>query len=188
MRLDKDGSLYMVIGPMFAGKSSHLIRTIWGFRAINTKMFIIKHDMDSRYDPNRIASHNKVLEECHTASQLLPLINHPEYKDSKVIIIDEAQFFQDLVDFVKHACDIDKKNVVVYGLNGDFERKPFQNIAELQAMANEIEKLKAYCCFCNDSTQADFTLRTSEDKDKVVIGTSDIYKPVCRKHYLEFKL
>jgi thymidine kinase len=172
---------------MFAGKSSHLIRTVWGFRAINTPMFIIKHNADTRYDSHKISSHNRLTsEECVTSSLLMPLLGDPQYKPAKVVIIDEAQFFPDLVQFVKHVSDNDKKNVIVYGLNGDFERKPFQNISEIQSLANEIEKLKAYCCFCNDSTLADFTLRTSNAKEQVVVGADDIYKPVCRKHYLEY--
>lgn len=148
-------------------------------------MFIIKHAIDNRYEKEMIASHNRVIEECHPCTSLVPLIQHPKYRDSKVVIIDEAQFFDDLVDFVKRASDIDKKTVVVYGLNADFERKPFKNISEVQALANEIEKLKAYCCFCKDSTLADYTLRTCNSKEQIVVGTDDIYQPVCRKHYLQ---
>lgn len=185
MSLNKDGSIKLVVGPMFAGKSSHLIRTIWGFRAIHTPMFIIKHNIDARYDAHKIASHNHIMEDCHTTDSLMSLLQHPQYSTSKVVIIDEAQFFNDLVPFAKHACDVDRKNVIVYGLNGDFNRFPFPNISELYSLANEIEKLNAYCCYCQDSTLADFTLRLSNSKEKVLIGTNDIYKPVCRKHYLE---
>ena len=188
MRLNKDGSIHLVMGPMFAGKSTHLIRTIWGFRAINTPMFIIKHSIDTRYDPDKIVSHNQILEDCYTSDILMPVLESQKYKDSKVVIIDEAQFFVDLVPFVKHASDNDKKNVIVYGLNGDFQRRPFQNISELQALANDIEKLKAYCAFCRDSTEADFTIRLSDAKEQILVGTNDIYKPVCRKHYLEYTI
>ena len=185
MKLDKNGSVHLVIGPMFAGKSTHLIKTVWGFRAIHIPVFVIKHVIDDRYEKEKVSSHNLVTHDCHTCDHLMPLLEHPQYTACRVVVLDEAQFFEDLVQFVQKASDVDKKNVIVYGLSGDFKRKPFKNISEVYSLANEVEKLKAYCFYCKDSTPADYTLRTLQSNEQVIIGTGDIYKPVCRKHYLE---
>ena len=188
MKLDKNGSIHLIIGPMFAGKSSHLIKTISSFRAIKIPLFIVKHSLDIRYNSEKIASHNQVLEDCNVVNKLIPLLENEDYKSSKVIIIDEAQFFKDLVIFVKYACDIDKKNIIVYGLNADYNRHPFQNIAEVQALSDDVKILKAYCCYCMDSTIANFSLRLDSSKEQIMVGTDDVYKPVCRKHYLEYNV
>lgn len=183
--LNNDGYLHLVIGPMFAGKSSHLISLTRRYRAINISVLIVKHTLDQRYGKNHVCSHDMVMEECLTCDKLLPILTHEQYVHNKVIIIEEAQFFDDLEEFVKHATDRDKKHVVIYGLNGDFKRKPFGNILNVIPLANQIEKLGAYCYFCKDLTLADYTLRTTPDTEQIVVGESDKYKPVCRKHYLE---
>ncbi len=82
------------------------------------------------------------------------------------------------------AVDDHEKTVVVVGLDGDSERRPFGQIAELLPLADSVEKLKALCVHCNDWTPAIFSHRKTNDGAQIVIGGDSIYEPLCRKHYL----
>lgn len=185
MRVNQDGFLHLIIGPMFAGKSSHLIRVIRRLKAIDIPVFVIKPSIDNRYSETHVASHDNVKVDCFICDKLKDALKQDNYKQAKVVIVEEAQFFKDAVKFVKNATDKDKKHVIVYGLNGDYRRKPFGNILRLTALANKINKLDAYCYFCKNSTPADYTLKEKGSSERIEIGATDIYKPVCRKHYLE---
>jgi thymidine kinase len=170
---------------MFAGKSTHLITALRKLNAINIQALVVKPKLDDRYSAEGVCSHDRIHADCYTCNRLTEVYEHPEYIESKVVIIEEGQFFDDIVDFVKQACDTDKKHIIVYGLSGDFERKPIGKITELVPLANKIQKLYAYCHFCKDSTIADFTVKEHDALDSVFVGGLEIYKPVCRKHYLE---
>ena len=101
-----------------------------------------------------------------------------------VILINEGQFFPDLLEYVVMWCEKYNKNILISGLDGDYLRKPFGQILDLIPYANKVKKLKAFCSVCKDGTYAHFTKRISEDVEQKIIG-NDIYISVCRKHYLE---
>jgi len=185
MRLNQDGFLHLIIGPMFAGKSTHLIKIIRRLRAIDIPVFVIKPSIDNRYSETHVASHDNVNENCFICDKLREVLKEDNYKNAKVVIVEEGQFFKDIVKFVKRATDEDKKHVIVYGLNGDYKRKPFGHILKLTALANKIDKFDAYCYFCKNTTPADYTLKEKGSSERIEVGDKDIYKPVCRKHYLE---
>ena len=109
-------------------------------------------------------------------------VSHELISEYDVILINEGQFFKDILEFCTKYCDTHKKHIVVCGLDGDYLRKPFGQINDLISMADEITKLKAFCTECNDGTSAIFTWRLSSNKEQVSIGTD--YVPLCRKHYL----
>lgn len=182
----KDGYIHLIIGPMFSGKSTHLINIIRRFKSINESILVVKHSYDKRYNSgdSYISSHDEVKEDCISCYKLSE-INEDNYNNASVIIIEEAQFFDDLLEFTKHASDIDKKYIIVCGLNGDYMRRPFGNILDIMPLANKIEKLHAYCSICSDMTPADYTLRLNNNKDLILVGNKDNYIPVCRKHYIE---
>ena len=100
--------------------------------------------------------------------------------------IDEGQFFSDLFTTVLKLVDNYKKHVVVSGLDGDYLRNPFGDIIKLVPHCDRLDKLKAYCCKCNNGTSAPFTKKTEKNKSTAVIdiGGNDKYVPVCRYHYM----
>lgn len=109
-------------------------------------------------------------------------------QNSKVLIIDESQFFPDLLEFVLYAVESLSKHVIVVGLDGDANRKPFGQILNLIPLADSITKLKSYCTACADGTAALFSFykKGSDKKEQVCVGGADVYTPLCRKHFLEF--
>jgi thymidine kinase len=144
---------------------------------------ILNHKNDNRYtSKSYVCSHDKESLTAIPVTELNSILFTSEFKDCKAIFIDEAQFFNDLYDFVTEALTYDKW-VVVCGLDGDFERKPFGQILDLIPLCDSICKLSAMCTKCNDGTKAIFSQRIVENTDIIMVGSNHEYEPVCRKHY-----
>jgi thymidine kinase len=152
---------------------------------------VITHSMDKRYgDDPQIVNHDQQKLPAIAVSSLMPLTAHEEYAASRLVVIEEAQFFPDLVPFVLQAVERDGKHAVVVGLDGDSERRPFGRVLDLIPYADRITKLTSFCHLCADGTAAIFThahhTEASEAtaEGKPCVGASDKYTPMCRKHYL----
>lgn len=182
----ENGKLTLILGCMFSGKSTELIRMIRRYRSIDKKVMVIKHSIDRRYDSSHVTSHDQEKIESIMTTNLENIIGHSEFKDADVIVIEEAQFFNKLYDYVLYWVDVLKKNVILAGLDGDSNRQPFLDgeLLRLIPLSDEIVKLTGYCQVCHG--EAIFTKRINTDTtDQIVVGSKDIYIPVCRKHYLE---
>jgi len=178
------GRLEIIIGPMFSGKSTRVIEICNRYESIGKNVLNITHIIDNRYGDGVISSHNKIQKKATCIDRLMLLITSKNYIKSEIILIEEGQFFSDLVEFVKLSVDIDKKHVIVAGLNGDYKRERFGDILDLIPMAENVEMLTAFCKKCNDGTLAHFTKRIIVDKHtQTLVGSDDLYIPVCRFHY-----
>lgn len=180
------GKLDLIIGCMFSSKTSSLLTYIERHKKLNGNVMVINHASDTRYKDGAICSHEQKYHGCFMLNKLSDVPNMPEYKVCKLIVIDEAQFFDDIRDFCIKAVDHDKKHVVVAGLDGDFKRRPFDNIVSIIPLADNIIKLKALCVYCNDGTDALFSQIKQGFKEGGV-GSKEKYEPVCRKHYKEME-
>lgn len=181
-------SLEIILGPMFSGKSSYLLSSIRKYREIGWPIYIITSSFDKRYtSDNKIVNHNQ--ESCNADSaveKLSDVSNKKDYLDAKVVIIEEAQFYPDLVEFVLEAVEVYDKHVIVAGLDGDASRKPFGKLLDLIPYADSIVKLKALCKKCGDGTEALFTSKKVHDNATVDIGGSDKYEALCRRHFIAY--
>jgi thymidine kinase len=175
-------SLTLKIGCMFSGKTSEIIRIVNRLSIINKNILLINSSLDDRYVKNSICSHNKNIMKCFSLNNLDD-IDINEYNKSEYIIIDEAQFFKNLYNFVKKATDRDNKHVIIVGLNGDSNRNNFGDIYKLYPLADEIELMTAMCSICKNGNKAIFSKKIIEDNNIIDIGTTDKYIPVCRKCY-----
>jgi thymidine kinase len=182
----KKGKLEIIIGPMFSGKSTEVIRRIRLLKCIYKKILIAKPFIDNRYDQNKIISHNYDGESCITINKLSDIseIKKLEIESYDTIIIDEAQFFSDLKINVNYWVDILGINVILSGLDGDFKRQPIGQILELIPYSDKCTKLNSLCGLCKNGNKAPFTHRLSESKESVLIGGSESYIPLCRYHYI----
>ena len=177
------GTLRLYLGCMFSGKTSELIREYQRYKKIGKRVICINYSFDTRYGEDEfVYSHDLNKIEC-IKSQFLMEIPQDQIMSYDVILINEGQFFKDILEFCTTYCDKYFKHIIVCGLDGDYLRKPFGQINDLISMADEITKLKAFCTECNDGTPAIFTWRLSSVKEQVSIGTD--YTPLCRKHYLQ---
>ena len=177
-------SLKLILGCMFSGKSTEIIRIINRLDTINVKYLLIKPQIDKRYSSNMVCTHNFMQRGCTSCRDLLPLLETEDYHNSDYIIIEEAQFFQDLEPFILKSVDDDKKNVIVVGLDGDSNRNNFGDIHKIIPLCDNIIKLKALCTYCKNGKDAIFSKRICNDKQQLCIGSNDKYVAVCRECFL----
>jgi len=181
--INNKGSLLLILGCMFSGKSTAIIHYARKYKAIKKKILIIKHIYDNRYADNHISSHNLDKEPCITMNDLNNSFDDDKYKNADIIIIEEAQFFKSLVIPINKMVDIHNKTVIVCGLNGDFKRNNFGDIRNLLPYVDNIHYCKALCSICNNGTEAIFSKKITDNNNQVDIGSNDSYIPVCREHY-----
>lgn len=178
------GHLHIVIGPMFSGKSTYLINTINNLKMYKKNILIINSTKDIRVYNNAIKTHNDLKYSAEKYDELTTdLINIILSNNYDTVCIDEAQFFNNLYNFVSTLLNYNI-HIIVAGLNGDTEQKKFGYILDLIPLANNITKLSGICTLCNDGTPGDFTyIKPSIVKtDQILVGDHNMYLCVCRKH------
>lgn len=183
------GSVYLILGCMFSGKTTELIRRIRCVKVLKQPFVVVTHACDTRYrgGGGGVVSHDMLHEQALALSSLSELAGTDAYTQASHVFIEEGQFFDDLYSFVVTACEKDGKHVVVSALDGDFRRQPFQQVLQLIPFAEHVKKLHALCADCKDGTLASFSKRILQNKDdgaQILVGGSESYKSVCRLHYL----
>lgn len=198
----RSGHIKLVMGPMFSGKTTELMRLAKRYRLADPdcKVLIVSHESDTRYKPevekeeNLSASYESVGTRSAVTShegrsmpavaveslrQIIPIAD--EYD---VIAVDEGQFYSDLAE----ECDLLAENgkiVIVAALDGTYKREPFPQVSLLISKADYIEKLQAICHFCR--SEASFTHRIVASDSEVLVGGKESYIPLCRscfhQHY-----
>jgi thymidine kinase len=171
----RDGMIDLVLGPMFAGKSTELLRRIKRYRVASKKCMVIKYAKDVRYSDKCVSTHDQQMIEAVSCENLFDI--QDKALDYDIIGIDEGQFFEGIVEFSEAMANLGKM-IIIAALDGTFERKAFGRVLELIPLAESVTKLDAVCVDCKQS--ASFTKRLVESKETELIGGADIYKPVCR--------
>lgn len=180
-------SLDIVLGPMWAGKSSYILGKIRRYRAIGWNVFVVTHSIDDRYGQHLISNHDNENLPAFACKDLLPLFEDQRYKAAQLLILEESQFFSDLFSFVLKAVDEDGKHVVCVGLDGDSERRPFGDLLKLIPHCDHVEKITSLCTECCDGTPALFSYRKDTSTEQIQVGAENTYAPLCRKHFLSKK-
>lgn len=182
------GHLTLLIGCMFAQKTTELLRRVRRYKSIGYKVLVVNFIGDTRYGNECIASHDKEIEKA-ACVELLKSVDHlVRSGEYNVIAIDEGQFFTDLHEYVTQWADELNVHIVISGLDGTSERTPFGDMLRLIPHAEEVERLSAFCSVCRDGTIATFSKYFGEspkDENGVAIGGAEAYRPVCRKHFLK---
>jgi len=177
------GSLTVICGGMFAGKSEELIRLIRRSLYAKKKVQVFKHAYDTRYSETEIATHEGVKLNAiavRSSADLEKLL----IPDTEVVAIEEAQFFDMLLPDLCNRLADKGKTVLVAGLDQDFRREPFGPMPKLLALADEVVKLRAICVRCGNTashTQRLVDGRPASYHDPIVlIGASERYEARCR--------
>lgn len=179
------GNLRLIIGPMWSSKSTALLALHRKFQAIGKTVLLVNHASDTRYMEDGISTHDGVRVRCHMAGSMAEVLALPEYPEAKVVLINEGQFFPDLLAIIPRECDATDKSFVVAGLSGGYERQPVGDILKLIPHAETVEKLEGLCQDCKDGTPAPFTKRMKPAREgESLIGGAGTYKCVCRRHFL----
>ena len=175
----RHGSIEVITGSMFSGKTEELIRRLRRARFAGLKVEIFKPSVDIRYSGTMVVSHDEksiVSTLVGNAASILLLAG-----DVDVVGIDEAQFFDNSVVDVCNKLADNGVRVVVAGLDMDFMGKPFGPIPALLSIAEYITKVHAICMHCGGLAQ--YSHRKSEESQVLVLGEKDKYEPLCRDCY-----
>lgn len=173
--------LSIIMGNMFSGKTSELIRRLKRLKVIGKNILVINSAKDTRSPDQVLKTHDNVKFNCLKVFDLFNVLNMREFDEADIVAIDEAQFFTQLKKFVECCLSV-KKSVLLAGLDADSFQCKFGELVDCIPMACDVTKLSALCMRCNDGTPGPFTKRTVEDKTLELIGGSDMYIAVCRKH------
>ena len=172
----KRGSIEVICGSMFSGKTEELIRRLKRVKIANLKVDIFKPAIDVRYDEVKIVSHdtNTIHSTPVDSSQTILLLA----QDVDVVGIDEAQFFDPEIANVCEQLALRGIRVIVAGLDMDYQGNPFGQMPNLLAKADYITKLHAICMKCGNI--ANISYRKVAGGGQVLLGEKDIYEPRCR--------
>lgn len=170
------GSIEIICGSMFSGKTEELIRRLKRVKIANLSYEIFKPAIDVRFDQVNIVSHdtNFIQSTPVESSQTILLLAG----DVNVVGIDEAQFFDAEIGNVCEQLALRGIRVIVAGLDMDYTGKPFGQMPNLLAVADYITKLHAICVKCGNI--ANVSYRKTAAEGQVVLGEKDIYEPRCR--------
>jgi len=180
------GSLEIITGSMFCGKTDELIRRLRRATIARQKVQVFKPAIDNRYAVEKVTSH------AGSEFDALPIQNAAEISahlrpDTTVVAIDEAQFFDDGIILIAQRLADHGLRVIVAGLDTDFRGEPFGPMPELMAKAEIVDKLHAICMVCGESASRTQRLvngqPASYDDPVVIVGASEMYEARCRKHH-----
>jgi thymidine kinase len=179
-RRGDQGWVEVICGPMFSGKSEELIRRITRYQIARIPVQTFKPRLDVRYADDEVVSHSSLKVEAIPVATSDELLRRVE-DGTKVIGVDEGQFFDDgLVDVVEQLAGAGKQ-VIVAGLDTDYLRRPFEPIPTLCDRAEYVTKMLAVCHRCGGPGM--YTQRIVRSEELVVLGAQGAYEARCRACY-----
>ena len=178
----ENGTLRLFVGPMYAGKTSKLIETYKEAIKNKQNVIVLTHSSEIRYSIDQLSTHDQKQISCFKYDKINTFVQdkHDDILDTQVILIDEAQFFEDLIE-IRELVDTHHKHIFVFGLDGDFKRNKFGHILDLIPVCDSVEKLTAKCNMCNN--KAIFSRRIINSGQQILVGSNESYQPMCRKCY-----
>jgi thymidine kinase len=180
------GSIEVVCGSMFSGKTDELIRRLVRATIAKQKVQVFKPAIDIRYAVEKVTSH------AGSDYDAIPIQNATEIRDrvdpdTTVIAIDEAQFFDSGIVQIAEELASRGIRVLVAGLDTDFRGEPFGPMPLLMSRAEHVDKLHAICMVCGDEASRTQRLVNGKparyDDPVVIVGASELYEARCRLHH-----
>lgn len=180
MNSTQNGSLHLILGPMFSGKTTKIIDLYNNYISNNQNVAVINYIGDKRYHDYKLSTHDNVMIDCINTECITDVLNLPIIEQANIILINEGQFFKDIFETTLQLVEQLNKTVHICGLDGDFKRNKFGRLLELIPFCDTVEKLHSICNNCKKP--ALFSFRVSNETGQVVIGNQN-YIPLCRICY-----
>jgi thymidine kinase len=172
------GSIEVITGSMFSGKSEELIRRVRRAQIARQNVQLFKQRIDARYSQDEIVSHSDMKmpsQVVGSAREILAAVG----PDTDVVAIDEGQFFDAAIVEVVNTLANQGRRVIVAGLDQDFRGRPFEPMPQLMAVAEYVDKTLAVCMRCG--APANRSQRLVAAEDRVVVGGAGKYEARCRR-------
>lgn len=179
------GKLETIVGAMFAGKTSELLKRILWAKHQNKNIIVIKPIIDNRYAQEKIITHNDLSHECFSMKDWSDVNEKFIFKDNlvDVVFLDEIQFMntKETIDNIEIILN-NGIDVVCAGLDQDSRGRPWETSAMLLGLSDKIIKIYGFCNVCG--MEATKTFRKNEGGGRTQVGAADIYEPRCLKHWV----
>ncbi len=178
------GTLETIVGAMFAGKTSELLKKILWVKHQQKKILVLKPIIDNRYSEKLISTHNNITHECHPILDWNDAKKRFDFKNDNLdtLFLDEVQFMK-ADETLENVDDLLNSgiNVVCAGLDQDSRGKPWETSSLLLGLADKITKIYGFCNICGQ--EATKTYRKNKGGERTKVGASDVYEPRCLKHW-----
>jgi thymidine kinase len=178
------GHIELICGSMFSGKTEELIRRLRRAGIARQKVQVFKPALDTRYQPERVTSHNGLDFAAQPVASAAAILDAVE-PDTTVVAIDEVQFFETGIVDVCETLACQNRRVIVAGLDTDFRGVPFGSMPDLLARAEHVDKLHAICVICGEEASRTQRLINGEpaahDDPIVLVGAAEVYEARCRQ-------
>ena len=181
-----NGSIEVVCGSMFSGKTDELIRRLVRATIAKQKVQVFKPAIDIRYAVEKVTSHAGAHYDAIPVAKAAEI--HAKLDTQTTVVgIDEAQFFDSEVVDVAQELAARGVRVIVAGLDMDFRGEPFGPMPLILAKAERVDKLHAICMVCGDEASRTQRLVNGKpakhDDPVVIVGASELYEARCRAHH-----
>ena len=176
---EKRGSIEVICGSMFSGKTEELIRRLKRVRIANLRVAAFKPAIDTRYATEKIVSHDTNVVDSFAVSKANEILLH--YNNADVVGIDEAQFFDPEIADICDVLAFKGVRVIVAGLDMDFKGNPFGPMPALMATAEYVTKVHAVCT--RTGNLANYSFRKNDNDKLVMLGETEEYEPLSRAAY-----
>ncbi len=176
IEIQKSGWIEIITGSMFSGKTEELIRRVQSSNLSEPNLKVFKPKVDDRYAENEIVTHSKVSIKCFSVENSSELYRRA--RKSKIVGIDEAQFFDSGIVKVCNDLANNGTRVIVAGLDMDFLGTPFGPMPNLMAVAEFVTKVHAKCSKTGEI--ANFSHRLNPDSKTIQVGGEAAYEAVSR--------
>lgn len=177
------GSLEVITGVMFSGKTEELLRRAKRVMLAKQKILLFKPAIDIRYAQDSIVSHNGISLPCHVTKCNITVDEIEQFGDADVYAFDEAQFYSSsFLKLINHEISLGKR-IICSGLDLDFLGEPFGIMPQLLALADKVDKLTAICPLCGKEatrTQRVFNGSPVTNGKVIVVGGAGTYEPRCK--------
>lgn len=172
------GWIEAITGSMFSGKTEELIRRLRRAQLAKQKVQVFKPKIDERYSSGEVTSHSDQRIPSLVVGNSRDILEH--LKDTtRVVGVDEVQFFDDHVVDVLQKLANRGMRVIAAGLDTDWKGEPFGPVPKMMAVADMVTKQNAICMQCG--APASRTQRTVNSQDDVLVGAQDAYEARCRQ-------
>lgn len=178
------GSIEVVCGPMFSGKTEELIRRVKRAQIAKQKVQIFKPSIDNRYHDSDVVSHSSLTVGATPVASAQEIMERL-FDSTRIVAIDEVQFFDDSIITVVSRLARRGVRVICAGLDQDYMGRPFGPMPHLLAVADKVDKVHAICTICGASapkTHRRAGKSGTPEGGQVLIGEHDIYEARCRSH------
>lgn len=180
------GSIEVITGSMFSGKTDELIRRLRRATIARQKVQVFKPAVDVRYATEKVTSHAGADYDAIPVERAADIAGRVD-ADTTVVAVDEAQFFDDGIVEVCSGLAQRGMRVIVAGLDMDFRGEPFGPVPVLMAKAERVDKLQAICMVCGEPASRTQRIVNGKparyDDPVVIVGAAELYEARCREHH-----